>query len=51
MKKNVKNSVALSALSALSNIVCATCAKFVPLKTVLKPLLLLVCAENATCAT
>ena len=33
---------------AFSKIVCATCAKFVPLKNSLKPLSLLDCA---TCAT
>ncbi len=41
----------LLALLALSKIVCATCAKFVPLKNALKALLLLDSATNATCAT
>ena len=39
------------ALLALSKIVCATYAKFVPLKNALKALLLLSCATCATCAT
>jgi len=41
----------LLALLALSFLVCATCAKFVPLKNSPKPLLLLNCANYATCAT
>jgi len=36
---------------ALSKIVCATYAKLVPLKNVLKPLLILDCANCATYAT
>lgn len=38
----------LLAQLALSKIVCATCAKFVPLKNKLKPLLIADCATNAT---
>jgi hypothetical protein len=41
----------LLAQLAFSKIVCATCAKFVPLKNSLKPLLLLDCATCATYAT
>jgi len=41
----------LLALLALSKIVYANRAKFVPLKNVLKTLLLLNCATCATCAT
>jgi len=41
----------LLALLAFSKIVYAICAKFVPLKNVLKALLLLNCATCATCAT
>lgn len=41
----------LLAQLALLKIVCATCAKFVPLKNSLKALLLLDCATCATYAT
>jgi len=40
----------LLAQLAFSKLVCATCAKFVPLKNSLKALLLLNCATCATCA-